>query len=66
MISPRFVPLATDLYTFLRVRGLVAQFGYLSSIVGLGDIFPANLDVTTIRTGVIPCEFILRQRLVHI
>ena len=66
MISPRFVPVAADLNTFLRVRGFIAQFGYLSTIAGLGDIFPANLDVATIRTGVIPCEFILRERLVQI
>lgn len=66
MVSPRLVPVAADLHTFLRVRRFIAQFGYRSSIDGLGDIFPANLDVATIRTGVIPCEFILWQRLVHI
>ena len=60
MISPRFVPVAAYLYTFLRVRGFIAQVGYLSRIARLGDIFPADLDVTTIRTGVVPCEFILR------
>ena len=65
MISPRFVPVATDLYTFLRVRGFLAQFGYLSSIAGLREIFPASLDVAAIRTGVIPCEFILQQQFVH-
>jgi hypothetical protein len=66
MVSPRSVPITTDLHTFLYVRGFIVQFGCLNGISGLCDIFSADLDIATIRTGVIPCEFILRQGLVHI
>jgi hypothetical protein len=59
VISPSFVPVTTNLHSFLHVRGIISQFSYLSSVLGLRDALSAYLHIATVRTRVIPCEFIL-------
>ena len=51
-VSPSLVPVTTDLHTLFRIR---------SNICGLCTTFGANPYVAAVRSGVVPCQFILRQ-----
>lgn len=59
VVSPSFVPVATDLHSLFRVWRLVALFRYLCSVCGLRDKFAADLHIAAVSPRVLPRKFIL-------
>lgn len=55
-VLPGRVPVTPNLHGFLEVGRLGAQRGDLVRVGGLGDALATNLHVTTVCTGVLPCQ----------
>lgn len=61
VVLPFRIPVASDLYSFLRVGTLCTQLGSLVGVKGLGDTFTTRLNVTPIRFGARPSQFRLEE-----